>query len=181
LCEQKILELAPGHSLPLKAEDLGKENIARNSLNSLKAQMEEVMTENRSLRGSIGGQVLDKLRKEKAALEESLRGEILINEEQRNYIEILREALELKNPKRQNPDNFVSMAMMKRELERKEMEQQKNEEDISEMEGLITYLKRETEEQKVQLESLRCENEKLIKENEELVKEIQEISQKVFC
>lgn len=192
--EQKIKDLDGRESFPAASEELGKENVAGNSVSLLRTQMEEVAAENRRLRASVGGLAHERLRKEKAALEESLRGEILVNEEQRNYIQILKEALELrsedvrqKDPMRSigasksQSDIFVSAAMMKRELESLKAEHKRSEEDVAEMEGLIMELKTETEEQKEQLGNFMGENNRLAKENEELVKEMQEISAKVFA
>ncbi len=70
------------------------------------------------------------LEAEKATLEESLRGEMLANEEQRNYIEILRQALEtkveelglgevLERSKQEKCDVLAQMVAMVKELEEK--------------------------------------------------------------
>lgn len=103
-----------------------------------------------NLSGKVGGEIktgeaserildlersVEELTKQKMTLEDSLRGEVLISEEQRNYIEILKEALEAKiedlglkeilsKEKGSNElcDVFAQFAAMKKELDYKKKE-----------------------------------------------------------
>lgn len=97
ICEKMILELIPQQSLPIKSEDLGK--------NPLVKEVEVMREEIERLREELKGKKLrlaqtqdkksvDKIEADKTALQEALRCQILINEEQRKRIEIFKEALE---------------------------------------------------------------------------------------
>ena len=122
LCEQRISEIIPGHSFPVKPEDLGSGlplqhiqelNIAKQKISKLEQQLQQqylkrpnldnynfpspsfqlTLSQLQELYSTIYYHHYE-LIKEKTAIEESLRSEILNCEEQRVYIEVLKQALE---------------------------------------------------------------------------------------
>jgi len=120
--------------------------------------------------------------KEKAILEDSLKAEMLANEKQRNYIEILKEALGSKIDKLQI-NNLLSKITEEGktpiEAFTKLVQATKEEDDITEMEGLIIELKTETEKQKKELDDLRNEHSKVVEERDIVINELEEISKDV--
>lgn len=105
LCEQRIKELFPNHPFPVKDEHLGMVSSVLGELQQAKQKISKLEThiEYKSLSiediseirdpASLSSKYND-LIKEKISLEESLRNEMLICEEQRTYIEMLKQALE---------------------------------------------------------------------------------------
>jgi len=120
LCEKRILELYPDQQLPIVEEHLGKVPYELLKLQPLIAELNELKKtmvkkdkslekykkQNKELQDkleqltssiqeveeSLTSQIND-LQKQKQAIEQSLRAEILINEEQRSHIKILKEAM----------------------------------------------------------------------------------------
>ena len=124
LCEQRILELFPNHPVPIKQEHLGLNFPTSNELlqakqkiAKLESQIAQKTLGNEELQGSNEfSKLLDQynqLVKDKNDLEESLRSEMLTCEEQRTYIEVLKQAIESKleefpktegyKPEKENP------------------------------------------------------------------------------
>jgi chromosome segregation ATPase len=122
LCEQRISEISPGHQFPVRADDLGtglsaslsqeltqaKQKISRLEQQLQSSSIKVPLGENytfpppttqlslaqlQELYSAIYYQHHDLL-KEKSAVEESLRAEMLTCEEQRAYIEVLKQTLE---------------------------------------------------------------------------------------
>ena len=122
LCEQRISEIVPGHNFPVKPEDLGSGlptqipqelNLAKQKISRLEQQLSQqrikvpladnytfpppttqlTLAQLQELYSAIYYQHHD-LMKEKNSVEESLRSEMLNCEEQRAYIEVLKQALE---------------------------------------------------------------------------------------
>lgn len=95
LCEKRILELYPGHDLPLRPEHLGLQ-----SADPLRQQLHQAQQHiarlEQTLAGAVPQSVPDTWAREKQMLEESLRQEVLNSEKQRAYIETLKQALEVK-------------------------------------------------------------------------------------
>ena len=122
LCEQRITELQPGHSLPVKPEDLGTGLISQSLVELQQAKQKIARLEEQLSQQSIKVPLGDnytfpppstqltlaqlqelysaiyyqhhEIHKEKNTVEDSLRAEMLICEEQRAYIEVLKQALE---------------------------------------------------------------------------------------
>ncbi|CAG9317498.1 unnamed protein product [Blepharisma stoltei] len=122
LCEERIQQLSPGHPIPLKPEHLGtnlnsqnsqelhlaKQKIAKLEQQLAQQQIKVPLAENYTFPPPSTQLTLNQLQelysaiyyqhhdtiKEKNALEESLRAEMLTSEEQRTYIEVLKQALE---------------------------------------------------------------------------------------
>jgi chromosome segregation ATPase len=99
ICEERIKELDPGHAFPispnhlgLKPKDTRTQHSRQPSDQSKHASSARATSE---LYSGIYSKFQDAL-KDKSALEESLRAEMLHSEEQRSYIEVLKQALEAK-------------------------------------------------------------------------------------
>ncbi|CAG9320189.1 unnamed protein product [Blepharisma stoltei] len=115
LCEARITEIIPGHPLPIEPDMLGtssnplskqledanlKISLLQDQLSQFnarfRAESKKPDSQNENLEDlyvDLRHKFLD-LSKEKALLEESLRAEILASEEQKVYIEVLKETLE---------------------------------------------------------------------------------------
>ena len=128
------------------------------------------------------------LQEEKNAIEESLRGEMLLNEEQRNYIEILKEALSAKLDELglkellddSSKDSFARLVVMKNSLERERNEINIQKEHTLELEKMVDELQKQVGEQKIRFVNINNECYKLNKEKEEAAKVLEEFTQKVF-
>ena len=122
LCEQRISELSPGHSFPVRPEDLGsgvsgsislelsqaKQKISRLEQQLVSSSIKLPLGENYTFPPPTTQLTLAQLQelysalyhqhhdimKEKNSVEESLRAEMLNCEEQRAYIEVLKQTLE---------------------------------------------------------------------------------------
>jgi chromosome segregation ATPase len=120
------------------------------------------------------------LQREKANLKDSLKAEMLANEEQRNYIEILKEALESKIDKLGISDLLIKITEEgKTPTEAFTKLVKANKEDITEMEGLIIDLKTETERQRKELDDLGNEHSKVVQERDMAVSKLEEITKDV--
>ena len=133
LCEQRIRELNPGHSLPVKYEHLGQMNDLQNELKQAKNKIIRLETQIHNM-GRFDTEEsnenskdfkFDRVLKEKIELEASLRAEMLVCEEQRAYIEVLKQALEEKSEspmvvKVDSRKNLKAKEDFRREKEQKE-------------------------------------------------------------
>jgi len=168
LCEKRILELDSNHPLPIKPEHLGE------CSSDAKKDNEDAEQDR-----------IEFLESEKAALEESLREQIYSNEEQKKYIEILKEALEAKVDNfglrdllqkviKKGGDHlevFVQLALKQEEINKKQKVIHYTEEDIVDMEEIIIELKNEAESSKKALEE---QGEQLAKVQENYLKTLNE-------
>ena len=106
LCEQRIQDLSPGHSLPVKPEHLGTPQasnelkLAKQKISRLESQLSQASSEKQAPVAAINDdsyvEKYNSLLDDKCELEESLRAEMLTCEEQRAYIEVLKQAMEAK-------------------------------------------------------------------------------------
>ena len=112
LCEQRIQELSPGHTLPIKPEHLGSSSPsselsqARNKIVQLESLLDKSHKSHKGNDDEDYNDLLDKynsLIKDKTDLEASLRAEMLTCEEQRTYIEVLKQAIESKTEHASTP------------------------------------------------------------------------------
>ena len=101
LCEKRIQEIYPDHPLPITESHLGTFNsyvsdlqVARSKISKLESQLHSKTFTNFQDLEDLPEQKYSILIREKLQLEESLRAEMLNSEEQRTYIEILKQALE---------------------------------------------------------------------------------------
>ena len=108
LCEQRIQELSPGHPVPVKPEHLGSSSAELSQARSKIAHLESLLGDKSPDANDEEdyNDLLDKynsLIKDKTDLEESLRAEMLTCEEQRTYIEVLKQAIESKTEHASTP------------------------------------------------------------------------------
>ena len=115
LCEERLSELFPSHPLPILPEHIGSGGLSSSqellSCRSKIAKLEQQISQSSDLAPSPGNTVTynklhelytllhqryNSMLKEKTDLEESLRSEVLASEEQRAYIEVLKQAIEVK-------------------------------------------------------------------------------------
>ena len=165
LCEQRINELYPGHNFPVKPEDLGthqspsstqellmaKQKIARLEQQLSQTNIKVPLTDNYTFPNPSTQLTLAQLQelysaiyyqhyniiKEKNLIEESLRAEMLNCEEQRAYIEVLKQALE---------SNLQELGLTGRTIEDILNRKDRNNEEDSEVQTLNELLKAKTEE-----------------------------------
>lgn len=107
LCEQRILDLYPSHPLPIQQDHLGQYLYSETlPLKQKISKLEQKISQycdpylipsphlNSVSQKSLIQQFAT-LQREKKELEESLRNEVQLNEEQRSYIEVLKQAVEV--------------------------------------------------------------------------------------
>ncbi len=156
LCEERIKQLAPEHPLPITNIHLTKQfklptntakksNLDFNSLNLDKLPVDKVKEAYSKLLENFHA-----LQDEREAIIQSLREETLLNEEQRNYIEILRQTLEsqlIKNGlSTLKLDYVIDLAIIKDECERYRKELIMSKLIIDEMKSDIEILNKTNEE-----------------------------------
>ena len=100
LCERRVLELCPGHPMPVRQEHLGKEGtdgrLLHAALQKVARLEQQIAQGSNSPLHSLSPDDLRQLISEKVALEESLRTEMFLSEELRAQVEVLKQALEEK-------------------------------------------------------------------------------------
>jgi len=96
LCEHRLLELAPDHPLPVLPEHIGRLQVDRARVDMHQAHQRIARLEQQLETTGAFNPDFHALQREKADLEASLRAETLRTEEQRAYIEALKQALEAK-------------------------------------------------------------------------------------
>lgn len=103
LCERRILELSPGHPLPVTEDYVGKTLPRSVSLKGKDWQTPSKLSKFETPESRVNVRKesdlrdrLEQVEREKADLESSLRAEVLHSEEQRAYIEALKQAVESK-------------------------------------------------------------------------------------
>jgi hypothetical protein len=120
LCERRLLELAPEHPLPVLPEHIGRMQVDRGRVDMHQAQQRIARLEQQLAAGTLDPDV-NALYQAKAELEASLRAETLRTEEQRAYIEALKQALEEKMEAQGytgNIDAFAELARLQSHLSR---------------------------------------------------------------
>jgi chromosome segregation protein len=140
LCEQRILDLYPNHPLPVEKEHLGCSVYSETlPLKQKISKLEEKLSnycDPYLLPGLNSNQISSQsqslyskyciLEKEKSEVEESLRNEVRMNEEQRSYIEVLKQALEINMEQLGlqglTIEDFLSFTSLKTALEEKNKE-----------------------------------------------------------
>ena len=178
LCEERIQDLHPGHPLPVKPEHLG--SLSENGGNELQLAKQKIARLEQQLgqkQVSVPiddsyvfphpstqlkpGQLqelyscmyfkLHKALQDKNALEESLRSEMLTNEEQRSYIEVLKQALETKMHEvgiyNQSVDQFVELTQSKAQGD-------SYKQDMNKMNSAVQALESQLQEKSEQCEML---------------------------
>ncbi len=134
------------------------------------------------------------LQKEKFSLEESLRAEVLANEEQRNYAKILKEALETRiedlgfseilnqartgKPNAQPVDIFAELAAVKKGADQSRREQAKYEGVARGLEGQMAAAKQKAVELQRENEDLRARMSSVQQELNDAVKSLEQTKQR---
>ena len=150
LCEKRILQLSPENSIPVTENDLGNGHerfkgtecqelqkiieIKNQDLHFSKKKIEKLIMENEHLKLGFKGdqqpaninQLIEKIKtlnEDKYQLEESLRAESLVIEEQRNYIEILKQTIESKMEEMNFPEinEIVNPSLMNQRMQPKDI------------------------------------------------------------
>ena len=176
LCEKRIQDLSPGHPLPVKEDQrpavlsLNQElQLARDKIQRLESQLSHQTLEAEERKDQDDYVLLlekyNDLLKDKTDLEESLRAEMLNCEEQRTYIELLKQTIEGKleemdgislDPKAMS---IINTSKSKIDDSRREHSRMRN--TILDYESQIKRLSH-------RLKNREGENEMLVKEREEL-------------
>ena len=117
LCEQRITELSPEHSLPVLPEHLGTPSTLSLQLHRARQHIERLEQEHTP---TFGG---EHLQQEKAELEAQLRSEVLHSEEQRALIESLKQALETRVGKvAENASVLAALAQAQADADQSKLE-----------------------------------------------------------
>ena len=142
LCEQRVLDLYPNHPLPVLKEHLGQSLYSETlPLKQKISKLEEKLSnycdpyliptpiQNYQSSSQSLYQRFCLLEREKSEVEESLRNEVRLNEEQRSYIEVLRQSLELNIEKLGleglKLEDFISLTKVRAALQDKTKEYSK--------------------------------------------------------
>jgi chromosome segregation ATPase len=190
LIEKRLRELSPSHPLPVLPTHLGKD--VPDELQALRARVEELeaeqqvpMTENftfphpsTQLKASQLQELYQALYfkhhgalKDKAALEESLRAEMLTSEEQRTYIEVLKQAVETKMDSagvvNQTVDSFAEYTTTRTSQEQSRKDAQRLSSTIRDQEVGIKRLQEQSRQLYESLQHAEAEVERLQEANDE--------------
>ena len=167
LCEEHILQLFPGHTLPINEEDI--KNFKEDSINFSNKQFSSLYIQ---------------LFNEKEQMSETLKKETLQNEELKNYIEILKQTLEsslIKNNIALNLENaskktnlkpidvLVGYTNMKEENEKNKKLLNHNKVIIEDLNSQIKNLKKLNEDFKIKNNQLIDEYKKIKKLYDDLI------------
>lgn len=197
LCEKRILELHPGHDLPVRPEHLGTQ-----SADPMRQQLHQAQQHIARLEQTLAGVGPQSLPegwvKEKQMLEESLRQEVLNSEKQRAYIETLKQALEVKmeglgvKVQASSVEHFAQISQKQEQTEviRREAERYKSvvkdqetvlrqrEVDLSDTRRTASSLRVELEATRQRFQQAQDDNKKLEIEKNTLMDYVQEQQQK---
>lgn len=174
ICEQRIQELQPGHPMPVKKEHLGlagsaiqELKLAKEKITRLESQVSQLNIETEEGKDCSDYILLlekyNELLKDKNDLEESLRAEMLNSEEQRTYIEMLKQVINSKFeefnglPFEHKP--YSNAAHLKPRDETK---------DYSKLRSTLTEYENQLKKIQNQIRNRENENEMLTKERQEL-------------
>lgn len=193
LCEERLTELFPSHPLPVLPEHIGSGGVSASQelLNCRQkiAKLEQQVSQTSELvPGPSSSVTYNKLHelytllhqkynsmlKEKSELEDSLRNEVLASEEQRAYIEVLKQAIEVKTESLGlsgiKPNEFAEYSHMRISTEESRRESNKLTVKISDYEAQIKSL----------MESMKTKHEEckdLIFERDELTDQLHQAAE----
>lgn len=206
LCEQRLLEFDPNHPLPVLPEHLGSDASASDKTELHQALQKVARLEQELAQNQVKvplsefhsfpapntqlshGQLQElysalyfkaqSLMREKADLEESLRMETLQTEEQRAYIEALKQALETKieqwGVRPGSIDLFTELAQTKSQLDRLRHEKVKNSGALSEQQDSLQDLQRQLALRTKEAAESQGKNKALSKELQEVTRALQQ-------
>ncbi|CDW80474.1 UNKNOWN [Stylonychia lemnae] len=200
VCEKRIKDLAPSHQIPILPSHIGQPNP---DLEEIKNRLRVSQNQQQQLDYQLSPQNqmemiklkerLDIVLQEKHQIEEALRNETLANEEQRNYIQILRNAIDQKMEAiglgdlishkqlqgSQDPITiYTIMSEMKRELDAWKRECKTVEEQYKLQDTQLKAANNYNEDLSSQLKDSNEQNELLINELEKFKKDLKELTQK---
>ena len=198
LCEKKIQEFIPYQTFPLKPEDLKEDSLnPASDLSNIKREIDKLNEENRKLKTNLIklNRIHPSQEIEHAAtsLREILRGEIIDSEEQKSYIEILKEALETRIDELNLRDflikskeegltpaeQFAQLIVIQKDIEDRYNIIKEKENEVNEMEILVLDLKKENENQAEEIKRLQSEYSKIVEEKTLIVEQLEELNKKV--
>jgi len=185
ICEQRIQELSPNHSFPVTTEHLGTTassnqelHLAKQKISRLEEQLAHQQVsytgqlpspnkvnaaQAKELYSSLHAQYTQAV-KDRADLEESLRAEVLVNEEQATYIEVLKQTIEAKMESlgitSSNVEGFSDLVQAKSSFEEKRKDYSRLQKRVADQEGTINILNDK-------IKRLNKEYENLIKERDQ--------------
>ena len=163
LCEERLIELCPSHPIPVQPEHIGSGGPSKSQelLNSKQkiAKLEHQLFQTAELVPSPSNSVTyNKLHelytllhqkynatiKEKNELEESFRNEVISSEEQRAYIEVLKQAIEIRmeaiGVKGVRPEEFAEFSQMRMSVDDSRRETSRISTKVSDYESQIKSL-----------------------------------------
>lgn len=176
LCEKRILELCPGHPLPVKEEHKATHlsasqelQLARDKIQRLESQLSHQALDTEELKDQSDYILLlekyNDMLKDKTDLEESLRAEMLNCEEQRTYIDLLKQTIEGKLEEMDgislDPKALSIINHSKSRVDDSRREQSRMKNALLDYESQLKRLSHK-------LKTRENENEMLVKEREEL-------------
>ena len=176
LCEKRIQELSPGHPLPVKEDQrlavlpIHQElQLARDKIQRLESQLSHQTLEVEEAKDQENYVLLlekyNDLLKDKTDLEESLRAEMLNCEEQRTYIELLKQTIDGKLEEMDGisfePKGMSGFNTSRSKVDDSRREQSRMRSTMLDYESQIKRLSH-------RLKTRESENEMLVKEREEL-------------
>jgi chromosome segregation ATPase len=190
LIEKRLRELSPAHPLPVLPMHLGKSipdelQALRDRVEELEADQAVPMSEKFTFphpSTQLNGPQLHELYhalyfrhhsvlKDKTALEESLRAEMLTSEEQRTYIEVLKQAIEVKmdaeGVAQQSVESFVDYSTSRSNFEQTRKDTAKLTSVIKDKEAMIKHLQGQTQQLYESLLACQEEVEQLTKAQDE--------------
>lgn len=179
LCEQRILEIYPDHPLPVKEEHLGTAipylnelHLAKQKIAKLERQLEmafEHEEQNESVELKYNRVIKDKL-----GLEESLRAEMLNSEEQRAYIEILKQALEENIEENRKKSESQVKETVKDQPKTSNLDSRR---DMANLKNTVKDLESQIERSKSWAKSKESELKILFSENQQLIQQLKQLQE----
>lgn len=189
LCEDRISQLCPNHPLPVTPEHLRTSSgpstydlhLSKQKINRLEQQISQSHLTPEKSNGIVNpdfllklNQDINELQKDNSLLEESLRAEMLASEEQRTYIEVLKQALEAKMENLGlssfTPEEFSDYAQARTQIEKIRVEAAKYQNTILDQEAYIKSLAQE-------YKTMETDCLRLINERKEIEKQLEDAAE----
>lgn len=179
LCERRILEIYPDHPIPVKEEHLGlpipylnELQLAKQKISKMEKQLESTF-EQEELNESLELKY-NKVIKDKLSLEESLRAEILNSEEQRAYIEILKQALEDNLEENKKKSENIPKDTPKDQPKTQNLDSRR---DVANLKNQVKDLESQLERSKSSTKSKESELKIIFNEKQQLASKLKELSE----
>ncbi|OMJ87653.1 hypothetical protein SteCoe_10579 [Stentor coeruleus] len=202
LCEERLTELYPSHPLPVLPEHIGsggssttqellnyKQKIAKleqhlsQSAEMVPSQTNSVTYNKLHELYTLLHQKYNSILKEKTELEESLRNEMLSNEEQRAYIEVLKQAIEIRieslGLKGINTEEFAEFSSARISIDESKRETSRMTTKIIDYEAQIKSLTESLKIKSTECKELAIENEEITEQLHQAAEAIQHAENEV--